>query len=135
MLASEMGTAGTFLFYSVFVLLGGLFVAGLCPETKGTVRVFCQTFTLEDAIGTHACSLKLLQACDHWHSSRVSTPPTSSQCKLHRNTEGLGLEEIDQLFTPGRLIRRFVVAIVSVLQRSGLLRIWFRSVSRWFKRT
>jgi hypothetical protein len=29
------------------------------------------------------------QACDQWHSSRVSTPLTSSHCKLRPNTEGL----------------------------------------------
>jgi hypothetical protein len=32
--------------------------------------------------------LKLLQACDQWHPSRVSTFLTSSRCKLHPNTEG-----------------------------------------------
>ena len=32
--------------------------------------------------------LKLLQACDQWHASRVSTPLTSSHCKLRPNTEG-----------------------------------------------
>jgi hypothetical protein len=33
--------------------------------------------------------LKLLQACDQWHSSQMSTPLTSSHCKLRPNTEGL----------------------------------------------
>jgi hypothetical protein len=33
--------------------------------------------------------LKLLQACDQWHSSRVSPFLTSSHCKLRPNTEGL----------------------------------------------
>jgi hypothetical protein len=33
--------------------------------------------------------LKLLQACDHWHSSRVFTPRTGWHCKLRPNTEGL----------------------------------------------
>jgi hypothetical protein len=30
------------------------------------------------------------QACDQWHSSRVSTFLTSSHCKLRPNTEGIG---------------------------------------------
>jgi hypothetical protein len=53
--------------------------------SEGTVRVFRQKFTLEDAIGSHASSE---QACDQWHSSRVFTFLTSSHCKLHPNTEG-----------------------------------------------
>jgi hypothetical protein len=32
--------------------------------------------------------LKLLQACDQWHSSRMSAPLTGSHCKLRPNTEG-----------------------------------------------
>jgi hypothetical protein len=32
--------------------------------------------------------LKLLQACDQWHSSRKFTPLTGSHCKLRPNTEG-----------------------------------------------
>jgi aryl-alcohol dehydrogenase-like predicted oxidoreductase len=32
--------------------------------------------------------LKLLQACDQWHSSQVSTFLTGSHCKLRPNTEG-----------------------------------------------
>lgn len=35
MLAGGFGTAGTFFFYSGFVLVGGIFVECLCPETKG----------------------------------------------------------------------------------------------------
>jgi hypothetical protein len=68
-------------------------------DVKGTVRGFRQKLTLEDAIGSHACSLeaggatnpaqvvpageddgpdqikrlKLLQPCDKWHSSRLFT--------------------------------------------------------------
>jgi hypothetical protein len=42
-------------------------------ERDGMVRVFQQKFTLEDAFGSHACSL---QACDQWHSSRESTALT-----------------------------------------------------------
>jgi hypothetical protein len=81
------------------------------------VRVFRQKSTLEDAIGSHACSkasplsdigqrvilpflhsnmpvypthvrLNLLHACGHWHSSRKVTPLTGSHCKLRPNTEG-----------------------------------------------
>jgi hypothetical protein len=32
--------------------------------------------------------LKLLHACDQWHSSRASTPLTGCHCKLRPNTEG-----------------------------------------------
>jgi hypothetical protein len=64
------------------------------PEGECTVCLFRQQFVLEDAIEFHAFApleamrrvtdniplerlllrLKLLQACDQWHSSRVSTP-------------------------------------------------------------
>jgi hypothetical protein len=54
---------------------------------NGPVRVFRHKFTLEDVIGSNA-RLKLLQACEQWHSSRVSTFLTSSHCKLCPNTEG-----------------------------------------------
>jgi hypothetical protein len=33
--------------------------------------------------------LKLLHACDQWHSSRVSTFLTSSHCKSRPNAEGI----------------------------------------------
>jgi hypothetical protein len=58
----------------------------------GTVRVFRQKSTLEDAIEFHAFALrlKLLQACDQWHSSRLSTFLTGSHCKFRPNTEGWG---------------------------------------------
>jgi 7-dehydrocholesterol reductase len=45
------------------------------PLLNGTVLFSRQKFTLEGAIGSHACSLKLT-ACDQWHSSRVFTPLT-----------------------------------------------------------
>jgi hypothetical protein len=32
--------------------------------------------------------LKLLYACDQWHSARVFAPLTGRHCKLHPNTEG-----------------------------------------------
>jgi hypothetical protein len=56
---------------------------------EGTVRVFQHKFTLEDTIGSHACSrAKLVHACDQWHTSRVSTPLTGLPCKSRPNTEG-----------------------------------------------
>jgi hypothetical protein len=59
---------------------------------NGTVRAFRQKFTLDDAIGFHAFAplarLKLLHACDQWHSSSVLTPLTGSHCKFRPNTEG-----------------------------------------------
>jgi hypothetical protein len=39
------------------------------------VHVFRQKPTLEDAIGSHACSLELVQACDQWRSSRGGALP------------------------------------------------------------
>jgi hypothetical protein len=36
--------------------------------------------------------LKLLQACDQWYSSRVSTLLTISHCKSRPNTEGTKLK-------------------------------------------
>jgi hypothetical protein len=49
---------------------------------RGTVRVFRQNFTLEDAIGSSE------QACDQCHSSRVSTLLTGLHCALRPHTEG-----------------------------------------------
>jgi hypothetical protein len=49
---------------------------------------FRQKPTLEDAIGPTPARLKLLQACDQCHSSRVSTPRTGSHYKLRPITEG-----------------------------------------------
>jgi hypothetical protein len=37
---------------------------------------FRQKFTLEDAIGSHYCSLEALACMDQWHSARVVTPLT-----------------------------------------------------------
>jgi hypothetical protein len=53
----------------------------LVEEWKRPVRFFRQKLTLEDAVGSHTCSLQ-------WHSSRVFTPLTGSHCKLRPNTEG-----------------------------------------------
>jgi hypothetical protein len=56
---------------------------------EGTVRVFRQEFTPRMSLSfTPLLHLKRCQACDQWHSSRVSTFLTSSQCKLRPNTEG-----------------------------------------------
>jgi hypothetical protein len=55
--------------------------------TTGTVRVFRQKFTLDDAIGTHACSLEANMRVTNWHSSRESTTAlTGWQCKLYVET-------------------------------------------------
>jgi hypothetical protein len=64
------------------------------------VRVFRQKITLEDANGSHACSLGSEQACDQWRFSRVSTFLTSSHCKLRPNTEGLCYAVMDWLEIP-----------------------------------
>jgi hypothetical protein len=67
-------------------------VCTLWPPSWGTVRVFRQNFTLEDAIGSHAVApleaLSGVFVTDQCHSSRVSTFLTSSHCKLRPNTEG-----------------------------------------------
>jgi hypothetical protein len=54
-------------------------------STQGTMRVFRQTFTLSrmPLSFTPLLRLKLLQACDQWHSSRAST-----FLPVHANTEG-----------------------------------------------
>jgi hypothetical protein len=42
---------------------------------QSTVLVSRQKITLDDAIGSHACSREALEACDHqYHSSQVFTP-------------------------------------------------------------
>jgi hypothetical protein len=59
---------------------------------RGTVRGFRQRFALEDAIGfpTPPARLKLLQACEQPHSSRVSTPLTVRSCIRVTNSIPLG---------------------------------------------
>jgi hypothetical protein len=54
-----------------------------------TLRVFREIVTADDAIGPPPARLKLLHACDQWHSYVLST--TSDRChhKLRPNTEGL----------------------------------------------
>jgi hypothetical protein len=67
---------------------------GYVVRSRGTVLVSFSTKknTIEDAIGSHTCSLetsKQLQASrcgNQCHSSRVFTPLTGSHCKLGANT-------------------------------------------------
>jgi Leucine-rich repeat (LRR) protein len=64
------------------------------PAELGTlkcmVHVFRQEFTLEEAIGSHVCSLESSKRVTvQCHSSRASTLLTGSHCKLRPNTEGL----------------------------------------------
>jgi hypothetical protein len=60
----------------------------LDPEQPWSGARFQRKFTLDDAIGSHACSLEANHACDQWHSSRKFTPLTGWHCKLRPNTEG-----------------------------------------------
>jgi hypothetical protein len=48
----------------------GLALSGCCCCT---VRVFTRNLALEDAIERTPARLKLLHACDQWHSSRESS--------------------------------------------------------------
>jgi hypothetical protein len=59
-----------------------------CMDPRGTVRVFRQRFTLEDAIGSHACSREARQVCDQWHSSLVSTFLAVHTVNCVQTTEG-----------------------------------------------
>jgi hypothetical protein len=59
----------------------------------GAVRVFDSNLhSRMPLIPTPLLRLKLLQACDQWHSSRASSFLTSSHCKLRPNTEGQQVE-------------------------------------------
>jgi hypothetical protein len=49
---------------------------------------FRQNLQFEDAIGSTPARLKLLQACDQWHSSRMCTPLTGRLGKFRRNAKG-----------------------------------------------
>jgi hypothetical protein len=58
------------------------------------VRICWQTFTLKEAIGSHAGSLEtLVYVCEQWHYSRVFTPLTDWPCKSRPNTEGIASGE------------------------------------------
>jgi hypothetical protein len=61
-------------------------VPDLLEQAMARTVLFFRKFTLEIAIGSHACSLE--EACDQWHSSRASTFLTSSHCNFRPNTEG-----------------------------------------------
>jgi hypothetical protein len=69
--------------------------------TDCTVRVFRQQFTLEDAIGSHTCSLEALAGvCGKLHSSRVFTPLIGWHCKSHPNTEGTDCNNCGKCLPP-----------------------------------
>jgi hypothetical protein len=57
------------------------------------VRVFRLKITLSrmPLVPTSA-RLKILHACDQWHSSRVFTPLIGSHCKFRQNTKGTRME-------------------------------------------
>jgi hypothetical protein len=52
------------------------------------VRVFGQIFALEDAIGSHACSLEALAGVSPMPFLSGGHFLTGSHCKLRANTEG-----------------------------------------------
>jgi hypothetical protein len=55
--------------------------------SNGTVRVFRQKFTLDDAIGSHACSLQAIRCVTN--GIPLGCPLlTGSHCKFRPNTEG-----------------------------------------------
>jgi hypothetical protein len=60
-------------------------------RSKCQFEVYCSLFSDRnlrgDAIPT-LLRLKLLQACDQWHSARVFTALTGSHCKFRLNTKG-----------------------------------------------
>jgi hypothetical protein len=47
--------------------------AAWTPVGRGMCAFFHEMLTLEDAVGSHSCSLET-RACGQWHSSRVFTP-------------------------------------------------------------
>jgi hypothetical protein len=60
-------------------------------------RLSAEIYIRGCCLGSHACSLealasarlKLVHACDQWHSSRLCTPLTGWHCKFRPNTEGV----------------------------------------------
>jgi hypothetical protein len=54
----------------------------------GTVRVLDRNLHLRMSLVLTPARLKLLHACDQWHSLRVFILLTGSRCKLRPNTEG-----------------------------------------------
>jgi hypothetical protein len=67
----------------------GIIYAVLLVGYYGTVRVFRQGFTLEDSIGSHACSLEANMRVTNGIPLGSPPPLTDSHCKLRPNTEGL----------------------------------------------
>jgi hypothetical protein len=75
------------------LVAGGATSGGLSGAEAGVARARCAFFDRNlhsrmPLVPTPA-RLKLLHACNQWHSSRVSTFLTSSPCKLCPNTEGI----------------------------------------------
>jgi hypothetical protein len=112
-------------------------------ELYGTVRVFRKKIYLEDAIGSHACSLEALHACDQWHSSRVFTPLTGWHCKLRPNTEGMQPTSISMAYdtVPIRLrvaaggrVHRFVAAAHTDLEPGLTQAALAAQLQRWMRR-
>jgi len=61
-----------------------------CTNWVGMVRCafFDRNLLSRKPLVPTPARLKLLHACDQWHSSRVFTPLTGCHCKLRANTEG-----------------------------------------------
>lgn len=58
-----------------------------------TVPVFRQKLAIENAVGSHTCSLEACAACNHCHSSRASSTSYHCHRKLHHNTKGSSIIE------------------------------------------
>jgi hypothetical protein len=67
-----------------------LYESDLMQSRKSSARCafFYRNSHLRKPLVPTPARLKLLQACDQWHSSQVSTFLTSPHCKLRPNTEG-----------------------------------------------
>jgi hypothetical protein len=63
-------------------------------ETEGTVRVFREEFTLDDAVGSHACSLEASRHVTNGIPLGVSLLLPAAHCKLCPNTEGISGSDI-----------------------------------------
>jgi hypothetical protein len=58
------------------------------PLSPGTVHFFRQSVTLDDDIGSHACSLEALACVRPIPFLSVFSPLTGWHCTIHPNTEG-----------------------------------------------
>jgi hypothetical protein len=67
----------------------GIEFMGPGPNAMRYGSSFRQKFTLGMPLVPTPARLKLLHACDQWHSSLLSTFLTSSHCKMRPNTKGL----------------------------------------------